>query len=318
MSGLGQIQKIDLREAWPNEASSFTPWLEAHIGELGEVLGLDLEVESREAPVGAFSLDLLARDSGTGRPVIIENQLEPTNHDHLGKLLTYAGGHDANMIVWVAREFREEHRQALDWLNQRTSDETEFFGVRVEVWKMDDSRPAPHFTLVAAQNEWRRRKRRDEFTTGPSERMLRYQAFFQPLINDLHERGFTYARRAPQQSWYNVAAGRQPGVVYGAAFGHGREVRVEVYINSTGQEWNKSLFDLLEKRRESIEAEFEARLEWSHLDEGLASRIALVREGSIDDDDRTLDEIRAWMIEWLLTFKRVFGPEFDKLATELG
>lgn len=241
MTGLGQIQKIDVREAWPNEAASFTPWLEEHIGELGEVLGLDLEVESREAPVGAFSLDLLARDSGTGRPVIIENQLEPTDHDHLGKLLTYAGGHDANVIVWVAREFREEHRQALDWLNQRTSDETEFFGVRVEVWKIDDSRPAPHFTLVAAPNEWRRRRRQDELAKGPSERMLRYQAFFQPLIDDLHERGFTYARRAPRQSWYNVAAGRPAGVVYGAAFGHGREVRVEVYINSTGQEWNKLL-----------------------------------------------------------------------------
>ena len=95
------------QEAWPKEAASFTPWLEEHIGELGEVLGLDLEVESREAPVGAFSLDLLARDTGTRRKVIIENQLEPTDHDHLGKLFTYAGGHDANVIVWVAREFRE-------------------------------------------------------------------------------------------------------------------------------------------------------------------------------------------------------------------
>ena len=198
------------------------------------------------------------------------------------------------------------------------SDETEFFGVRVEVWKIDDSRPAPHFSLLAAPNEWRRRKRRDELTTGPSERMPRYQAFFQPLINDRHERGFTYARRAPQQSWYNVAAGRPAGVVYGAAFGHGQLARVEVYINSTGKEWNKSLFDRLEKRRESIEGELEVELEWSRLDDGHASRIALVRAGSIDDDDRTLDEIRAWMIQWLLTFKRVFGPELDKLATELG
>ena len=317
MSGLGQIQKIDLREAWPNEASSFTPWLEAHIAELGGVLGLDLEVEAREAPVGPYSLDLLARDTGTGRPVIIENQLEPTDHDHLGKLLTYAGGYDANVIVWVAQEFKEEHRQALDWLNQRTSDETEFFAVRVEVWRIDDSRSAPHFTLVAAPNEWRRGRRRDELTKGPSERMLRYQAFFQPLIDDLHERGFTYARRAPRQSWYNIAAGRPAGVVYRAAFGHGQLARVEVYINSTARAWNKSLFDLVKKRRESIEGELGTELEWSRLDEGLASRIALVRAGSIDDDDGTLDEIRAWMIEWLLTFKRVFGPVLDEVATEV-
>ena len=222
MSGLGQIQRLDIREAWPNEASSFTPWLEERIGDLGDVLGLDLEVESREAPVGSFSLDLLARDTGTGRTVIIENQLEPTDHDHLGKLLTYAGGHDANVIVWVAREFREEHRQALDWLNQRTSDETAFFGVRVEVWRIDDSRPAPHFNLVAFPNEWRRDKERDKRTAAGSERNLRYQAFFQPLIDTLRERRFTRARRALPQSWYNVAAGGPQGVVYGAAFGHGQ------------------------------------------------------------------------------------------------
>ena len=151
--------------------------------------------ESREAAVGAFSLDLLARDAGTGRTVIIENQLEPTNHDHLGKLLTYAGGHDANVIVWVAKEFREEHRQALDWLNQRTSEETAFFGVRVEVWRIDDSRPAPHFTLIAAPNEWRREAARTLRATVASERNLRFQAFFQVLIDALRERGFTRARR---------------------------------------------------------------------------------------------------------------------------
>lgn len=147
--------------------------------------------------------------------------------------------------------------------------------------------------------------------------MLRYQAFFQPLIDELHERGFTHARTAPRQSWYNVSAGRAAGVVYGAAFGHGQLARVEVYINSRGREWNTSLFDQLEKRRESIEAELEARLEWSRLDEGLASRIALVREGSIDDNDRDLEQLRAWMLEWLLAFKRVFGPVLDELGAEL-
>lgn len=318
MSELGQIQRLDLREAWPNEAEAFTPWLQEHIGELGEVLGLDLEVESREASVGDFSLDLLARDTGTGRPVIIENQLEQTNHDHLGKLLTYAGGHDANVVVWVAKQFREEHRQALDWLNQRTSEETSFFGVKVEVWKIDDSRPAPHFTLVAAPNEWRRRKRQDELTTGPSERRLRYQAFFQPLIDKLHERGFTYARRALPQSFFNVAADRPAGVVYGAAFGHEGLARVEVYINSRSKEWNKLLFDRLEERKESIETDLKATLEWSRLDDGVNSRIALVRRGSIDDEEPARDEIRSWMLEWLPSFKQVFRPVLDELATEIA
>ena len=155
-AGLGRIEKAGLREAWPHEAADLTPWLGDHVSELGAALGLELELQSSEAPVGTLSLDLLARDTGTNRTVIIENQLEPTDHDHLGKLLTYAGGYDANVIVWVARNFRDEHRQALDWLNQHTDDDTEFFGVVVEVWKIDGSRPAPHFNMVAAPNEWRR------------------------------------------------------------------------------------------------------------------------------------------------------------------
>ena len=314
MGGLGQIQKLVLREAWAHEAADFTPWLAQHAGDLGEVLGMDLEIESREAAVGTFSLDLLARDAGTGRTVIIENQLEPTNHDHLGKLLTYAGGHDANVIVWVAKEFREEHRQALDWLNQRTSEETEFFGVRVEVWKIDDSRPAPHVNLVAAPNEWRRAAAMTMRTTGVSERNLRYQAFFQALI----ERGFTRARRAQAQSWYMFAAGHAQRVQYAAVFGQGRRTRVEVYIDNTDRDWNKALFDRLMERRESIERELGIELEWSRLDTRRASRVAMVREGSIDDDDRALDEVRVWMIERLLAFKKAFGPHLDELTTDLG
>ena len=292
MSGLGQIRKLDLREAWTHEATDSTPWLAQHAGELGEVLGIDLQIESREAAVGAFSLDLLARDAGTGRTVIIENQLEPTNHDHLGKLLTYAGGHDANVIVWVAKEFREEHRQALDWLNQRTSEETAFFGVRVEVWRIDDSRPAPHFTLIAAPNEWRREAARTIRATVASERNLRFQAFFQALIDALRERGFTRARRAQPQSWYAFAAGHAQRVQYAAAFDQRRRARVEVYIDNTDRVWNKALFDRLMERRESIEGELGTELEWSRLDERRASRIALLRDASIDDDDADLDEAR--------------------------
>ena len=311
-SELGRIEKGDLREAWPHEAADFTPWLAGHISELGNALGLELELQSQEAPIGTFSLDLLARVSGTNRTVIIENQLEPTNHDHLGKLLTYAGGCDAHVIIWVAKDFRDEHRQSLDWLNQRTDEDTEFYGVVVEVWKIDGSRPAPHFNMVATPNEWHREAADTVRLGNISDKNLRYKSFFQKLIDDLRERGFTNARKAQPQGWYSFSAGYGSRAQYAAVFNQGRRVSVEVYIGSTDRDRNKTLFDHLMEQLESIESELGESLDWERLNNRSASRIAIRRQGSIDDDE-TLEEIENWMIDKLLDFKRVFGPHLDEL-----
>ena len=249
--------------------------------------------------------------------MVIENQLEPTDHDHLGKLLTYAGGYDANVIVWLAKDFRDEHRQALDWLNQHTDEDTEFFGVVVEVWKIDGSRPAPHFNIVAAPNGWRREAVRSARDTKASDKNRRYQAFFQELMDALRERGFSNARKAQLQSWYYFSAGHAQRVQYGATFAQVKRARIEVYIDNTDKNWNKTLFDRLTERKESIESDLSEILEWDRLDEKRASRIAVVRQGSIDDDPETLKEIESWMIVKLLDFKRAFGPRLDELATDL-
>jgi len=318
MMNLGNIQQVSLREVWPNEARDFTPWLAENIDKLGNALGLDLEVQSAEAPVGSFSLDILARDLGGNRPVIIENQLEPTNHDHLGKLLTYAAGYDAYAIVWLTREFRDEHRQALDWLNQRTGENTEFFGVVVEAWRIDDSRPAPHFNLVVTPNDWQKQSfssvRQGGGAGNTSERGERYRQFFQSLIDIMREQHqFTNARKGVAQSWYDFGSGFS-GISYAAAFTQGRTATVNVSIDRGDGEVNREIFDRLVERKEAIESSLGEPLVWETVENRRACRIPIRRPGSIDDDPDTLESIQQWMVEHLLNFKRVFGPHLTELA----
>lgn len=318
MQGLGQIQKVALREAWPHESAEFTPWLAEHIAELGEALGLELELQSQEAPVGAFSLDLLAQETESSRTVIIENQLDQTDHNHLGKLLTYAGGYEANVVVWVAKDFRDEHRQALDWLNQRSNEDTEFFGVVVEVWRIDGSRPAPHFHTVVAPNEWRKETVRSARGRAMSDKRRQYQAFFQDLIDELRQRGFTNKRRGQPQNWISFSAGHGQRARYHVTFAQGDKVRVEVYIDNSNKGWNKELFDNLLAEKNGIESQLSESLEWERLDHARASRISVACHGTIDNDEESLKQLRDWMVKKLLAFQQVFGPKLEELATNLG
>ena len=156
MAELGTLKKIELRKAWKHEAIDFTNWLaeEPNIELLSEELGIEVHVTQTEASVGNFHADILAEEENTGRKIIIENQLEPTNHDHLGKLITYAAGYEAEIIVWIVEEAREEHWQAIEWLNDHTDDDTNFFLVQMELWQIDDSRLAPRFHLIVEPNDW--------------------------------------------------------------------------------------------------------------------------------------------------------------------
>src|SRR5947209_15269178 len=155
---LGRLQTVDLREVWMNESSGFTPWLAQaeNLKLLGETIGIELECEAQEKEVGPFRADILCKDTATDSWVLIENQLERTDHGHLGQLLTYAAGLEAVTIVWIAERFTEEHRATLDWLNERTEESINFFGLEVELWRIGDSAIAPKFNVVSKPNEWTR------------------------------------------------------------------------------------------------------------------------------------------------------------------
>lgn len=320
MVDLGAIERVDLREVWSNEAQDFTPWLAKSLDKLGEALGLDLELRSAEAAVGRFSLDVLAHDLGSNRPVIIENQLEGTNHDHLGKLLTYAAGYDAYAAVWLTREFRDEHRAVLEWLNGRTGEDTAFFGVVVEAWRIDNSRPAPHFRVVAMPNDWQRRTARigsDNNIRVVSERGKRYQDFYQPLIAALDgELRFTGPVDRLPQRWCSFQSGFS-GIRYGANFYEYKGgPRVEIGFTRRDKEWNERLFDQFLERKEIIEAELGESLEWERAPDWNVCRISAMCDGSIDDDDDSLAHLQEWMVDRLLAFKRVFTPHLQELVVD--
>ncbi len=316
MSKLGELKRLDPRTVWPNEAHDFTPWLAEHLADLGDALGLELEFLERESAVGRFSADILAKDLGTKRTVVVENQLEPTDHNHLGQLITYAAGLEASVIVWVCRELREEHRQALDWLNRGHGAETDFFGVVLELLQIDDSAPAVNFRPVAFPNNWSRSR---GSASSPSVELTpkqeRYRDYFQQLIDTLREEhSFTRARTGQPQNWYSFSAGHR-GFQYGTSFAAGGRIRAEVYIDLGDADQNAAAFEALRAQRPKIEEALGEELEWEALESKRACRIVLYRAGSIEDSAEQLEEYRAWAIDRLLRLKEVIGPLIPGCAT---
>lgn len=205
---LGSIEKLPLRSIWPNEAHNFTRWMaeEENLSQLGDAVGIDLELQETESAVGGFSADIYAKESGTGRKIIIENQLEDTDHDHLGKIITYAAGKDAQAVIWVVGRARDEHRKAVEWLNQHTDEDSAFFLAEVEVWRIGDSLPAVRFNVVESPNEW---AKAEKAKTGLSEtqkvQMSYWEQFYETATAKL-PRNMKPVRPRPQ-GWTNVYVG---------------------------------------------------------------------------------------------------------------
>lgn len=198
---LARLVPVGLRQGWPHEAASFTPWLaeSENLALLGEALGLRLEVEGVEVNVGPFRADLLCRDLDTDEQLLIENQLERTDHSHLGQILTYVAGLDVKAVVWIAASFTEEHRAALDWLNDATDERYHFFGVTVELWRIGESPAAPRFNIIAKPNDWSRAAARaartvqEQSLSEIGERRRAYWEAFRAALADL-DSPFSLAR----------------------------------------------------------------------------------------------------------------------------
>jgi hypothetical protein len=316
---LGRLSAVDLRDAWNSEAEHFTPWL-AEAGNLellGRTLDLELEVDSVEKAVGPYRADILCREAGTDRLVLIENQIEATDHRHLGQLLTYAAGLDTAVICWLARRFTEEHRAVLDWLNEITDDRFAFFGVEIELWKIGDSEPAPRFSIVAQPNEWRRavakgasRVRADE-PEGIDINRVTYWAAFEQALEErngpLKPRG-----RPPRAGAYSFTIASN---MYLWAYRDVARREIGVYLGLYGPQ-SAERYQLLVADQMTIDAEL-------HVDES-STRIAPVewQEKAVGNNYRVMQKLpctdvtdeldwprqHKWLIERLERFNALFRP----------
>lgn len=311
---LGKLERIPLRKAWAHEAGEFTPWLAQsdNLNLLAEALGLDeLEPVGTEHPVGDFKVDILCTDNG-GK-VIIENQLEKTNHTHLGQILTYAAGVGARKVIWVAESFRTEHVAALEFLNQHTTDELDFFAVEIELWRIGDSPMAPSFNAVVKPNDWAKTGQQNAKAaatmTPTKQRQLK---FWTDWLAWLQAKGSALRPQKPlPQHWTNIALGRSG--IHLAATVNSREGRVgmEVYIDHDN---SKAMFKQLRAQKDAIEAEIKVPLEWLELPDGHACRILQVRPNSPLDDEAQWPDYFAWLEEAGLRMTDVFRPRVRELT----
>ncbi len=315
---LGTLKRIDAREVWTDEARGFTPWLKQNIGILGAALGMDLDLVEAEVAVGPFACDLVAKDVASNRWVVIENQLEATDHGHLGQLMTYGAGIGAAVFVWIAPKFRDEHRAALDWLNEHSDEDSAFFGIEVEVVVIDDStRAAPNFKLVASPNEWSKDQR---VANRPvTEKGAAYEAFFQRLLLSYKARHphETSVSKSTKQSWLALSIGRA-GFQTGWAFGGDRRFRIELYVDGGNQTVNKAQFDALKSHREEIEQKLGHGLEWDRLDSKRACRISSYYEQhplTVMDDDAVLLPMIEWTVGETKKLRDIFRPYIQALPT---
>jgi hypothetical protein len=315
---LGRLERVDLRDIWISEATSFTPWLARaeNLAVLGEALSIDLELEAQERAVGPFRADLLCKDTDKDRWVLIENQLERTDHTHLGQLLTYASGLEAATIVWIAASFTEEHRSTLDWLNKITDESFRFFGLEVELWKIGNSPAAPKFNVVSKPNEWSQsvaqaaRVINDADLSETRIAQREYWAALNPALDAVG--GSVSGKRKPQaMSWMSYSGVGRPGFSINAAMNIAkRRIRAELYITSDGA---KTFFNDLQEQKAEIERGLGYSLEWEELPEGCDCRIASTLNDVDPKDKADWPRQHEWLAKRLNDMHRVFAPRVKAL-----
>lgn len=286
---IGKLEEVDIRELWKHEQYDFSEWLskKENIENLNDILGLTLVDISKETYVGSYRCDLFAKDETTGIKVIIENQLEMSNHDHLGKIITYASGLDAKVVVWIVKEAREEHRSAIEWLNNNTNSNINFFLIEIHAYKIGNSDNTPMFQVIEQPNDFIKNNKsinsNDTMNKSQSQRL----EFWNQFNNVLVERGKPFnVRKATTDHWYNVAIGTSDAHIDITLVNKDSVIGVELYITD-----NKEFFDKLYQRKDEIENDLGFKLDWRRLNNSKASRIVTFIKGLNFDDHSNYNEL---------------------------
>ena len=301
---LGKLEEVDIRELWKHEQYDFSEWLskEENIELLNDEIGLTLTDIQKEVFVGTYRCDLVAKDETTGIKVIIENQLEATNHDHLGKIITYASGLDANVVIWIVKEAREEHRSAIEWLNNKTTNELSFFLMEIRAYKIGDSLPAPKFVVVEKPNDFVKTAKASidngELNKTQIDRLNFCNQFREVLIS--RNKPFNVGKPSTNH-WNDVALGTSEANISITLVNKINSIGIEVYIRE-----NKNLFDKLFTVSEEIENELGFSMEWMRLNHKKASRVICYIEGLDFDNHENYDELMNQVIDKVIVVRNVF------------
>lgn len=307
MEKLGKMNRVtDLRSVWPHEAKDFTKWMtqEENLALLSDAIDIDLEMEGRESSVGSFNVDIYAREAATNRKVIIENQLEDTNHDHLGKLITYASGKGAEVIVWVVKRARDEHRQAIEWLNQHTDSNIGFFLLEIELWQIGESLKAPRFNVVERPNDWTKTMKTIEGLSNTNLLQLDFWTSFNDAVsqNEKFTQSFR-TRKANPQHWYDLSIGSSAYHVALTINTQKKLIGTEIYISDA-----KDIFQKFKSHKEEISAMLQSDVVWREAKK--ACRILITT--NIDPNKRTdWPKAFAWFVDKANIFKQI-STQFEK------
>lgn len=301
---LGKIEEVDIRSVWAHEQYDFSKWLaeEENIRLLGDTLNLSLTDVNTEQFVGSYRCDIICKDELTGKSVLIENQFGQTNHDHLGKIITYASGLDASVVVWLVESAREEHASAIEWLNKHTDENVSFFLIEVHTYKIGDSDPAPMFKIVEQPNDFAKTVKAIAEKGDLNERQKNRLNFWTQFNDIIDERGKPFnKRKASTDHWYNIAIGSSKCHISIDLVNKDHKIRVGLWIEDS-----KELFDMLYKEKETIESTAGTKLIWDRLDNKKAAVICTYIQGLDFNKQDNYPELMNKSIDMVISLRNAF------------